>query len=178
MVRLKKFLLSFIILLSFASVSHAAFKTDLTDTQMQNVLQNYFPVREYSAIARVSLQQPKVILSKDSKDIVLVIPVDANITGDTLRRGHVRVLLTLSYKHSSGGLYLSHPRIQQFEMPGVSKDILVELKLIVDAIGKTSLPLVRIYSLKERDINHSLAKTVLKKFYIEDGRLKLEFGFN
>jgi hypothetical protein len=116
-------------------------------------------------------------LEKDNKHIVLVIPVEAKIIGDEMHRGHLTVSVNLNYQASSGGLYLSDPRIQQLEMSSVDKKSMLELREFIGTIIKNSLPLVRIYKVKEQDLNHSLAKSALKYFQIEDHRLILEFGF-
>lgn len=172
-----RFVLPFLVLLSFAGVSQASFVTNLTDVQIQAILQNYFPLREYASIARIALLEPKVQLEKDHQDIVLMIPVEANITGDALRQGHVTLLVNVNYQSASGDLFLSNPRLQQFEMPGVDDKVLAELREIIIAMGKSSLPLVRIYTVNETDLNHSLAKSALKDFQVEENQIRLEFGF-
>lgn len=177
MVRMKKLVILLIIFCGFSSVVQAAFKTSLSDAHVQSVLQNYFPLKEYAAIARVTLQQPKVLLGANNKDIVLLIPVDANIVGDALHSGHITVLVNVNYKASTGSLYLHNPRMNQFKMPGVDKKTIGELRQFITAIIKNSLPLVRIYKLKEDDMNHSLATTTLKHIRFEDHQLRLEFGF-
>ena len=175
--RLNKGVILLLALCGFSGAAHATFKTSLSDAHVQSVLQRYFPQKEYAAIARVILLEPKVRLEKNNKDIVLLIPVNANIIGDAMHRGHITVLVNLSYQPSSGGLYLNNPRMDQFEMPGVDKQMLGKLHEFIEAILNTSLPLVQIYKLKESDMNHSLAKTALKNHDIEDHRLSLEFGF-
>jgi len=159
-------------------LAHAAFVVDLPDTRMQGVLQNYFPISEYAAFARVSMDVPQVRLSRANKDIVLVVPIVAKVMGGDVHKGRVTMLLGLSYKPAHGGLYLDQPRIKQFEISGVSEKIAADLREIVDIMSKNAFPLVRIYTVKERDLNHSLAKSELKSFTIRDGHLQLEFGFD
>jgi hypothetical protein len=158
-------------------VAQATFVTSLTDTHVQTVLQRYFPLREYAAFARVSLHEPQVQLIHDSQDVMLMIPVEANISGGELRRGHATMAVGLNYQPANGGVYLYRPRLKDLQIPGVSASQLAELKVIVETIGQNSLPLVRIYQVNERELNHSLAKSALKSYEIDDGRLKLVFGF-
>jgi len=165
-------------LLGLSSSAHAAFVVDLPDTRIQGVLQNYFPINEYAAFARVSMDVPQVHLSKTNTDIVLIIPIVAKVMGEGIHKGRVIMLMGLNYKPILGGLFLGQPRIEQFEMPGVSEKITMDLRDIVDVMGKNALSLVRIYTVKERDLNHSLAKSELKSFVVEDARLHLEFGFD
>ena len=166
-----------LILLGFTPVSHAAFETKLSEIHLQSVLQGYFPISEYAAFARVTLNEPAVKLEKGSKDISLIIPMDAKLAGNDIRQGHVTIFVSLSYKHTTGGVYLDNPRIQQLVIPGVSEKLKADLRGIVEAMATNSLPLVRIYKVKEKDLNHSLAKSALKAFDIDDAHLRLEFGF-
>lgn len=177
MLRTCKILMLGILLWGGSASTHAALVTGLSDTQIQNVLENYFPISEYAASARVSLHNPQVRLQKEDSKIVLIIPITANVTGGTAYQGHATIQVDLAYKAPTGGLYFSKPFIQQFEMPGVDPKMLAELRGIVESMAVNSLPVVRIYTVKERELNHSLSKSTLKSSVIEDGRISLEFGF-
>lgn len=155
----------------------SAFVTELSETQIQTVLQPHFPINEYASFARVTLREPKVHLSQNARKLTLVIAVDANVAGDALRRGHMNIAVGLSYRPASGGLYLANPRLQQLDMPGVPSALVTELEAMVEKMAINFLPLVRVYKLKKEDLNHSLAKSQLKSYTIEQGRLTLEFGF-
>ena len=156
----------------------SAYETSLSDTHIQSALVRHFPIREYAAFARVTLHEPQVILSRESRDLLLVIPVDANMPDQQRRQGHARVALKVSYRPGSGGLYLNSPRIIEFEMPNISKSMNKELKAKITTICLNSLPLIQIYKIKESALNHSLAKSTLKSYSIKDGSIGLVFGFN
>ena len=94
-----------------------------------------------------------------------------------MHRTHITVLFLLCYKATSDVLELNIPLIDQFEMPKVNMKMFRDLREIIEAILKNSLPLVRIYKLEERDMNHSLAKSTLKTVHFEDHRIGLEFAF-
>ena len=160
------------------AIAWPAFETKLSDTHIQSTLVKHFPIREYAAFARITLHEPQVILSRDSKDIFLVIPVDANITDQPQRQGHARVAVAVSYKPGSGGLYLANPRLMKFEMPQVSKTIRKDLEAQISTICLSSLPLIQIFRIAESSLNHSLSKSTLKSYSIEDNFMKLMIGFD
>lgn len=168
---------SLVAILLYPVSAWSAFKTKLTDTQIQNALVQHFPLREYAAFARITLNHPDVLLSKGTKEIVLMMPIDANIPNQSLKQGHAQIGVFIEYNPSNGGLYFSDPRIIKFEMPSVSKDMYKDLQSTLDNIFKNSLPLVQIYKIDESDLNHSLVKSVLKYFDIGDGFMNVEFGF-
>lgn len=169
--------LGLIVLLAYPFSAWSAFKTTLSDNQIQNSMVQHFPMREYAAFARITLNLPDVMLSMAKKELVLMMPVDANIPDNPLVQGHAQVGVYLEYNPTNGGLYLSDPRIRKFEMPGISGEMHKELQATLDNILKNSLPLIQIYKVKESDLNHSLSKSVLKYFTVGDGLITVEFGF-
>lgn len=155
----------------------ATFTTSLSATQVQSVLQMHFPVREYTTGARVSLHDPEVRLTHGAENMTLLIPVEVNIPGEELRHGQATVTVGLSYLAASGELFLRDPRLQRLEIPHVAADLKQELATTVSILLAKALPLVRIYTVREQDLNHSLDKSALKSAIVEDDRLRLEFGF-
>jgi len=163
---------------TLADTGHAGFLTALSETQLQNVLKNYFPLREYAANARISLLKPKVQLTSKNKEIVLLIPLEAKVTGGKKYPGHAKFLVGLSYKSTSGNLYLDKPRLQELVFPDIENNVLAELETIVDTLVQNSLPLVHLLTVSEKDLNHTLERSLLKNADITHGRLNLEFGFH
>lgn len=166
-----------ILIMVFPLSAWSAFITKLTDKQIQSAMIQHFPIREYAAFARITLNLPDVLLSKGKKELVLMMPVDANIPDQPLRQGHAQVGVFLEYNPSNGGLYLSDPRIIKFEMPSISKKMHKDIESILDNIFKNSIPLIRIYKVDESDLNHSLSMSVLKFFNIDNGLINFEVGF-
>ena len=155
-----------------------AFKTKLSDTHIQSALVRHFPIREYAAFARITLHEPQVILSRDAKDLLLIIPVDASIPDQSLKKGHARIAVKVAYRPGNGGLYLINPRVIEFEMPQVSNNMNRELKSKITTMCLNSLPLIQIFKLEEKILKHSLAKSSLKSYSIKDGYMGLTFGFD
>lgn len=164
-------------LLMAPMIARAAYFTTLTNTYVDSVLAKYFPQREYTASARVTLHKPEVVLTKGVGKIILMIPIDAKIPDQPLHQGHVKTTVTIVYNPANGGVYLSNPRIIKYEMPDVSSSNNKDLEPELDIILKNALPLIRIYQLNESDVNHSLDKSVMKSFSIGNDSIKVEFGF-
>lgn len=170
------YLLSFLVYLCPAP-AWASFVTTLSATHVQSVLQMHFPLREYTTGARVSLHDPQVRLAAGADSMTLMIPVEVEIPGTGLRHGHALIAIGLNYNAMTGELFLHDPRLQAFEMPTVAETLKQELAATVTIMTTKALPLVRIYKVREQDLNHSLDKSTLKSSSVEDGRLRLEFGF-
>jgi hypothetical protein len=164
-------------LLVVPAIAWSAYFTTLTNSYMDSVLDRYFPQREYTASARITLHKPEVLLTQGASNIILMIPIDANIPGQPMRPGHVKTAVTIIYNPANGGVYFSHPRIVKFEIPGISATLNNSLHSDLDTILKTAIPLIRIYQLDEKSLNHSLVKSILKSYIIGNGSIKVEFGF-
>lgn len=171
------FIISIALFLAYPVSAWSAFKTRLTSSQIQSAMVVHFPLREYAAFARITIDLPDVQLSKGTKEIVLLMPVDANIPDHPLKQGHAQIGVFIEYNPANGGLYFSDPRIIKFEMPGVSREMFKDLNMTLDHIFKNALSLIQIYKVNETDLNHSLSKSVLKYFDIGDGDMNVEFGF-
>ena len=76
------------------------------------------------------------------------------------------------------GLYLSNPHLIKFNMPNISKQMSKDLKEKVTTICLNSLPLIQIFKIKESALNHSLAKSVLKSYSVNNGFIDFIFGFD
>ncbi len=161
-----------------ATPTWSAFITRLSAVQIGDVLQLHFPLREYATFARMSFYPPEVFLTKDANDLELKFPVMANVPGDALYRGYALVAVNVSYKPGTGGLYLYRPRLQTVDMSGLPADMADEVRIVVDTVMQNALPLVKIYQVRERDLNHTLSKSELKSMVLEEGGLVLEFGFD
>ena len=166
-----------LLILMYPLSAWSSVKTTLTSSQIQNAMVQYFPLREYAAFARITINLPDVLLTKGAKEVVLIMPVDANIPDLGLQQGHAQIGIFINYNPANGGIYFSDPRIIEFVMPTVSKKMYKDLNSTVDNIIKNALPLIQIYKVNESDLNHSLNKSVLKYFSIEDGKMSVDVGF-
>jgi len=113
--RFRRICLLFICLaLLLPARAFAAYSFTIDSVRIQGVLQMYFPLREYSAAARLTLIEPQVILRQGADNLQFDIPVVASIPGEGQRRGLVVVDVGLHYKPPTGELFLGAPRIRSF----------------------------------------------------------------
>jgi len=167
-----------ILLCLSSSTAWSAFTTRLPVKAIDNALQQHFPLREYATFARLSFGVPEVILVPGSADLELRFPVMAKAPGNAAYQGHVGIAVNVSYKPGTGGLYLYGPRLQTVGLPELPADMLDAFRATVSTVMQNALPLVQIYQVRERDLNHTLAMSELKSMEIEADGLLLVFGFD
>lgn len=155
----------------------AAFHTQVSEAQITKAMRLHFPAKEYATVARVELDYPQVSLSREKGFIDIRLSLSAVMAGKGEREGTVTLRAGLSYKPASGELYLSAPQLTALEVKGINGELKQALSENVDMVLQNVIPLIRIYQVNEKDLNHSLDKSTLKSFQVEDGELKLEFGF-
>lgn len=172
------YLLFISLALLFPAKAFAAYSLTIDSARIQGALLMYFPLREYTAAARLALLEPTVILRQGADNLQLDIPVVSSIPGEGRKRGLVVVDIGLHYKASTGELFLGIPRIRRFDMQGISvEDRQIFRSSLSDILLKT-LPLVRIHRVREQDLNHSLSKSEMKSTHVEDGRVRVSIGFD
>ncbi len=155
----------------------AFFAFSVSNTQIENALLLFFPLHNYTTGAKQTLAEPVVYLKKNADRLQLVIPVIVSIPGEERRRGQLGIDIGLHYKASTGELFLGTPRIKTFTMNNISAERYNAFRAnFADVLAKT-LPLVRIYQVKESNLNHSLAKSEIKSMMIEEGVVKIVIGF-
>jgi hypothetical protein len=164
-------------LLLVMSQAQASFTTQLTPAQIEADMQSHFPAKEYAAVARVELLYPRVDLSSQESGITIHLTLLAKMAGQKEKEGKVVLHTGLNYKPASGELFLVDPELVDLEMPFVNGDLMEEIKSTVVNMLRNIIPLIRIYRVKESDLNHSLDKSTLKTYSVADDRLNLEFGF-
>lgn len=156
----------------------AFFNFSVTNHQIENALFLYFPLSNYSTAAKLSLNEPTVILKKTAHALQLNIPVTARIPGIGRKKGLLIIDINLHYKAVSGELFLGTPHIRSFEMSDISAEHYNTFRAsLADMLAKT-LPLVRIFQVRESDLNHTLEKSMMKTVTIDDGALEIVIGFN
>lgn len=166
------------VFLLFPATAFATYSFSVTVGQIQNALRLFFPLREYAADARLSLSEPAVSLRAGADDLWMEVPVVVSISGQARLRGRATVDVGLYYRAASGDLFLGNPRLRSFEMDGLTADRREALRASLADVLTNTLTLVRIYRVREQDLNHSLAKSEIKAIKIENDVLRVSIGFD
>jgi len=156
----------------------ASFTFSVPAARIQGALLPFFPLREYAIDARLTLSEPTVLLRQGASELRLDVPLVASISGQGRLRGTATVAVGLHYKSMTGELFLGIPRAWRLEMAGLSEARREAFDLSLGDLLTKTLPLVRIYRVREQDLNHSLAKSEIKAMRIDDGILRVTIGFD
>ncbi len=161
-----------------ATPASAGVRAQLTTAQLAASVQAIFPLREYSLGARLVLQAPEVHLDAEVQRIVLSLPVVASVPGEVRHHGRLVVSAGLAYKPPTGEAFFGQPRLRLLEMAGVTAAQRESFAAsLLDVLTET-LPLVRVWRVTERELNHSLEKSRLKAWRVQGEILQLEIGFD
>ena len=171
----------FALLLLFLLIPAKAFASysfSVTGNQIQKALFIYFPLNEYAMSTRLTLYDPVVTLKQGASHLQLVISVKASISGEGRRRGRVVVDVGLHYKSSTGELFLGYPKLRSLEMEELTDERRTSLRESLSDVLIKTLPMVRIYRVHEKDLNHTLLKSEITATRIENGVLRVTIGFD
>ena len=160
-----------------AGVSQSASRViSLSPSEVQAGIAEMFPQRRcLLGLACVTLAAPRVRLIDGDSRIYLVAVAVPEVGGERLRSGVVEARGVPRYEAASGAFYVDEPDVTRIEFPdlpasqaGIAAD--VARLLLAEAMREP------VWRLDERDGRQALAKLVLRRVEVRNGRLLLEVG--
>lgn len=173
-IHLALFLLIFLI----PAAAFATFSFSVTVSRIQKSLVLHFPINEYAMTTRLKLYDPVVTLKPGATHLKLAISIKASIAGVGQKRGRALVDVGLHYKSSTGELFLGYPKLRNFEMEDVTDERRALIRDSLRDVLLKTLPMVRIYRVHEKDLNHTLAKSEITAMKIDKDILRVSIGFD
>lgn len=148
----------------------------LDQAEIQQRVSAVFPIQREAFLARVTLQNPVVVLREGSDRIGLDLEVRLALPLLPEHSGKVAASGKLAYRPTEKAFYLEQPAIDRLEIPGVSATQTEELRRPAEAVIALVLPTLPVYQLAQRDAKEVAAEHVLKSVAVKNGRVEAEIG--
>jgi hypothetical protein len=158
----------------------AIYEVKITEDQINNVLEEQFPVSEtYLNIMVITLESGSAQLTEGS-DRMLVslnasVALKDNGTGSSFT-GTIDVSTGVGYNPETGEVFLIDPVVDSLRIDNFPEEHLEVLTAIVDILVGEVLDGFPVYVLEAEDIPTAIASLFLKDVRIADGYLVLTFG--
>ncbi len=149
----------------------------LTPAELTVQLASRFPQRRcLLALACVTLSDPVVKLANGDPRVFVIARASPDVGSQPLGAGTIEVAGKPRYEVATGALFVDAPEILRMDfadLPPAYVAPATELTrgLLVDYLSRTP-----VWVLDERDAQQALAKLVLRKIEVRDGRLRLVIG--
>ena len=90
-----------------------------------------------------------------------------------ISQGSVFISGQIDYRPLGGEFYLKDTHIDNLNLQGISKERVKQVELMLEIIARGLLSKIPIYRLKEENLKHRLAKSMLKSVKINNGKMEI-----
>ena len=154
----------------------AATTIELTGQQLQQTVEQYFPIQHTTSFARLGIYRPVVVMDRVSSRIGLSVSVTADVPGMMQGTGRGTIDSDLVYNRTQGEFHLRDPKIRLLELVGFPAEISASIQRGLQEMMQQSLPVILVYKLNNDDFKQRLTKSILSSVKVENGKLILELS--
>lgn len=144
-----------------------------TKPELQQKIKKAFPLEKQILIAKLSLNDPEVLLNPSSDRIGLGMTASANI-GPLAFPGRIDLDGKLRYDGPSGAFFLDEPTVTKMDFENLPKDQEPTIREAATAILRATLPSVPLYKLETK--TEKTAKLLIRKVQVKEGKLLVDMG--
>jgi len=158
------------------AVPARAYTVSLTAAEIEAVVRPHFPQRQEGVFGRVTLSDPKVILTPGSERLGLGLSVQADLPGSLVVHAHALVDGEVAYDARRREFHLREPRVVRFDAKGMEEPYTSMVAEAVTAIAQTRMPIIVLYRVPPDAVAAAAPLNLLKGVAVKDGKLQLELG--
>jgi hypothetical protein len=148
----------------------------LTEDQIQQALDEKFPIVKRELLGKISFEDPKVDLYEGTDRMGLGITVRAALPGMKEAIGRVEADGEIKYDPAKGELYFTKAVIRDLTISGVKEEDIERAKPLVSNLAASYLDRVPIYRLDPLKPKEARARDRIRSLKVEQGRLVLQLG--
>jgi hypothetical protein len=175
----RKWCVTTLLCLALLSCNDSALRKELVfpAEELQQKIAKQFPIERKDQFAKLQLANPQVLLQQGDERIGM--RMDLVIEPPFIKKqcaGEVEFDAEVEYKPARGEFFLVDARVRHFNLIDVPKKYQTLAQGLVNQVLKRYLDELPVYTLDGDNFKESLAKLVLKKVQVKDGKLVLEVG--
>ena len=162
----------------FAQSAHAfSYTVEITEAELQEKVAKIMPLVKKKFFVTVTLSEPIVDLQTEDNNIAVFSNIGVTAPGGIKVSGELKINGTLEYEQSTHEFFLKNPELESLDIDKVPEKYLPKIKSLAQQIIKKVLAKKPVYKLKDDNIKHQLAESLLKSITIKDEILYAELGF-
>lgn len=144
--------------------------------EIQQRVSALFPIQRDVLLARVTLQNPVVILREGSDRIGVDLDVRVALPLLPEQTGKLGASGKLAYRPAEKAFYLEVPTVDRLEIAGVPPEHAAQLRGAAEAVVRLVLASQPVYQLAQRDYKEVAAEHVLENVSVRNGKVVAELG--
>lgn len=167
---MKKLLL--IILFLHSSLAFGfSYTLELTESELQEKANSLMPLEKKKFFITTILINPVIDLVSGSEEIILTTDVQAIAPGNLSGNGVVSFSGSIRYDNESGSFYFDDLKVISLEIEQVPDEALPKIQKVLEFVAKKYLTIKPVFTFKDNNLKHKLAKATLDSVTIENEKL-------
>jgi hypothetical protein len=169
-----------IIFIFLSFVSQLVFALDytheITQQEIQEKVSAFMPIEKKKYFVTVKVLNPKIDLIKTTDEIGIFANIEVIAPGGIKGSGEVMIKGTLDYGPKEGSFYFKNPTIISLVIDKIPHKFIPKIQGIVQKALSMAMAVYPVYTFKDDNLKHTLAKAVLKSLKVENEKLVLTLG--
>ncbi|NOX67382.1 MAG: DUF1439 domain-containing protein [Chlorobi bacterium] len=172
----KSILVVVLFLFSQAAIAFS-YTVEITEPELQEKILKIMPLVKNKFFVTVTLSEPKVDLQSENNNIAIFCRVEVTAPGGIKGTGKVKVSGSLKYEQKKYEFFLKDPVLESLEIDKVPDKFIPKIKNMSQQIITKVLAKRPVYKLKDNNLKHKLAKSLLQSITVKDEILYVVLGF-
>jgi len=173
---MKRIYIAIILMFTSQIVMAISYTLEITEEELQNKVSAMMPLEKSKFFVKVILSNPEVDLLKDNNKISVLSNINVIAPAGIKGSGNARITGSLTYDQSSAAFFFKNPTIENIDIDNFPEKHIPKAKSIAQTIARKMLTTQPIYKLKDNNLKHSLAKSILKSVTVVNEALLVELS--
>jgi len=148
----------------------------LSEAELQKKVEAMMPIEKKKLFFKVILSEPKIELVEGSNEVGIFTHIDIDSKLGIRGTGRAKITGVLSYNADLNEFFFKNSKIEKLEIDKVSQKNIKQIKGLVQVIVSKTLAKRPVYRLKDDNLKHKLAKSVLQSVSVKNKKLLLELS--
>jgi len=166
-----------IALMCFSQFTMAvSYTLKIPEDELQRKVSAMMPLEKTKFFVKVILSEPVVDLLKENNEISVLSNINVIAPAGIKGAGKVKMSGSLTYDAGQAAFYFKNPKIIDIEVDRFPEKHIPKVKSIAQTIANKMLTKYPVYKLKDNNLKHKLAKSVLKSLGVKNEILLVELS--
>lgn len=148
----------------------------LSESQLQKKVSAMMPIQKNKYYFTVILSNPQIELLEDTNEIGLLTHVEVSGPKGIKGKGMVKLIGSISYESETNQFFFKNPTIHQLKIASISEKYSLIVQKIIQFIARKMLFTYPVYTLKDDNIKHKFAKSMLRSVSVKNKQLLLKLN--
>ena len=153
-----------------------AYTLNMTQKELQVMIDVWFPISQATAIGVVKLSSPKILLTNASDRLGFSVNIKLEMSDQYVATGNGVIDGELDYSAERGEFYLRDPQLVKLTIDGLPPSYDDIVLSVINNLTQQQLPLIVVYKLDKQSLSQAPILGTLKSVRVQKGQLLVEIG--